>query len=170
MAKVLIRLILHNKSYNSKACQHSPAARDLRRAATVVLGRSPALQRTHDLLSKSCVRCSARFEKYSWLEVSSGKVALSSPAHKRLDEAVLAAYGWKPDLSDEEILEKLLALNLERSRGESSIGARMTCPSNLLSDEVNAPIRATRLDERDRLGDLQVADGVNSITMDLSEF
>jgi len=24
-------------------------------------------------------------------------------------------YGWKPDLGDEEILEKLLSLNLERS-------------------------------------------------------
>jgi hypothetical protein len=35
------------------------------------------------------------------------------------DEAVFAAYGWKSDLSDEEILEKLLSLNLERSRGES---------------------------------------------------
>ena len=34
----------------------------------------------------------------------------------RLDEAVFAAYGWKSDLSDEEILEKLLALNLERSK------------------------------------------------------
>jgi len=38
-------------------------------------------------------------------------------AHKRLDEAVFAAYGWNPDLSDEEILEKLLALNLERAKG-----------------------------------------------------
>lgn len=37
-------------------------------------------------------------------------------AHKHLDEAVFAAYGWKSDLSDEEILEKLLALNLERSK------------------------------------------------------
>jgi len=37
-------------------------------------------------------------------------------AHKRLDEAVFAAYGWKRDLSDEEILEKLLALNLERGK------------------------------------------------------
>ena len=39
-------------------------------------------------------------------------------AHKRLDEAVFAAYGWNSDLSDEEILEKLLALNLERSSSE----------------------------------------------------
>lgn len=30
-------------------------------------------------------------------------------AHKRLDEAVFAAYGWKSDLSNEEILEKMLA-------------------------------------------------------------
>ncbi len=37
-------------------------------------------------------------------------------AHKRLDEAVFAAYGWKSNLSDEEILEKLLALNLERAK------------------------------------------------------
>jgi hypothetical protein len=36
--------------------------------------------------------------------------------HKKLDQAVLAAYGWKSDLSDEEILEKLLALNLKRGR------------------------------------------------------
>jgi hypothetical protein len=36
--------------------------------------------------------------------------------HKRLDEAVFAAYGWESDLSDEEILEKLLSLNLERSK------------------------------------------------------
>jgi hypothetical protein len=42
------------------------------------------------------------------------------PTRNRLplphDEAVFAAYGWKSDLSDEEILEKLLALNLERSK------------------------------------------------------
>jgi hypothetical protein len=38
------------------------------------------------------------------------------PAHKHLDQAVFAAYEWKSDLSDEEILEKLLALNLERSK------------------------------------------------------
>jgi type II restriction/modification system DNA methylase subunit YeeA len=37
-------------------------------------------------------------------------------AHKRLDQAVFAAYAWKSDLSDEEILEKLLALNLERAK------------------------------------------------------
>ena len=36
-------------------------------------------------------------------------------AHHKLDQAVSAAYGWPDDLSDEEILERLLALNLERA-------------------------------------------------------
>ncbi len=41
-------------------------------------------------------------------------------AHRRLDEAVLAAYRWPPDLSDAEILARLLALNLERAANLSS--------------------------------------------------
>jgi len=36
-------------------------------------------------------------------------------AHRRLDEAVFAAYGWAADLSDDEILAKLLELNLARA-------------------------------------------------------
>ena len=35
-------------------------------------------------------------------------------AHQKLDAAVFAAYGWPENLTDDEILEKLLALNLER--------------------------------------------------------
>jgi hypothetical protein len=36
-------------------------------------------------------------------------------AHVRLDKAIFAAYGWPPDLSDEEVLQNLLTLNLVRS-------------------------------------------------------
>jgi len=36
-------------------------------------------------------------------------------AHKRLDDAVLDAYAWPHDLTDDQILERLLALNLERA-------------------------------------------------------
>ena len=38
--------------------------------------------------------------------------------HARLDAAVSDAYGWPPHLADGEILERLLALNLERAREE----------------------------------------------------
>lgn len=36
-------------------------------------------------------------------------------AHKRLDAAVSAAYGWPDGLSDDEVLERLFALNQERA-------------------------------------------------------
>jgi type II restriction/modification system DNA methylase subunit YeeA len=37
-------------------------------------------------------------------------------AHKKLDEAVATAYGWKADLTDDEILKNLLELNLKRGK------------------------------------------------------
>jgi hypothetical protein len=48
-------------------------------------------------------------ERPAWLDL----------AHKRLDEAVFAAYGWDPGMADEELLEKLLELNLARAGGET---------------------------------------------------
>ena len=39
-------------------------------------------------------------------------------AHRALDEAVFAAYGWPNDISDQEILTRLLQLNTERSAKE----------------------------------------------------
>ncbi len=48
-------------------------------------------------------------ERPTWLDI----------AHRRLDEAVSAAYGWPADLSDDAILEKLLQLNLQRAAAES---------------------------------------------------
>ena len=42
-------------------------------------------------------------------------------AHAQLDQAVAAAYGWTDytaDMTDEEILKRLLALNLTRSQAE----------------------------------------------------
>lgn len=38
-------------------------------------------------------------------------------AHNRLDQAVAAAYGWEWPLTEDEILARLLALNLERAAG-----------------------------------------------------
>ncbi len=38
-------------------------------------------------------------------------------AHQQLDRAVLDAYGRPPDLDDDEILQRLLDLNLTRAGG-----------------------------------------------------
>jgi type II restriction/modification system DNA methylase subunit YeeA len=40
-------------------------------------------------------------------------------AHRALDAAVANAYGWEADIPDDEILAKLLALNMERTNGHS---------------------------------------------------
>ncbi len=40
--------------------------------------------------------------------------------HTALDHAVLDAYGWPHTLTDDQILERLLALNLERARQTQS--------------------------------------------------
>jgi hypothetical protein len=40
--------------------------------------------------------------------------------HERLDAAVLAAYGWPADIDREELLGRLLALNLARAEGEAT--------------------------------------------------
>ena len=36
-------------------------------------------------------------------------------AHQKLDAAVFAAYGWPVTLTDDELLARLLALNLSRA-------------------------------------------------------
>jgi hypothetical protein len=41
-------------------------------------------------------------------------------AHAKLDAAVFAAYGWDAGMSDEQLLAKLLELNLERSAGREN--------------------------------------------------
>jgi len=40
-------------------------------------------------------------------------------AHRRLDEAVFAAYGWDPAMSGDDLLAALLKLNLERAGVET---------------------------------------------------
>lgn len=47
-----------------------------------------------------------------------GLVSVLKQLHDDLDAAVFAAYGWPSDLTDEDILERLVALNLERTREE----------------------------------------------------
>ena len=47
-----------------------------------------------------------------------GLVSVLKQLHDDLDAAVFAAYGWPKELSDEQILEKLVALNHERAAEE----------------------------------------------------
>jgi len=49
-----------------------------------------------------------------------GLVSVLRQLHEELDDAVADAYGWPADLSDEAILEQLVALNKERAEEEQN--------------------------------------------------
>jgi type II restriction/modification system DNA methylase subunit YeeA len=60
----------------------------------------------------------ADLKKRTLTNLYNARPAWLDNAHKALDVAVAAAYGWNdysPEMSDEEILRRLLALNLERA-------------------------------------------------------
>jgi len=64
--------------------------------------------------------CAAKLKKRTLTNLYNERPAWLDFAHKKLDAAVAAAYGWPADLTDEQILERLLALNLERAAEEAS--------------------------------------------------
>ena len=61
-----------------------------------------------DLRRRTLTNLYNEYERHTWLV----------NVHERLDAAAADAYGWDADLSDEQVLERLLALNLERYEGE----------------------------------------------------
>jgi hypothetical protein len=63
--------------------------------------------------------CAKKLEQRTLTKLYNQRPAWLDLAHRKLDEAVFDAYGWPADLGDEEILERLLALNLERAAKEA---------------------------------------------------
>jgi type II restriction/modification system DNA methylase subunit YeeA len=63
--------------------------------------------------------CAAKLKKRTLTNLYNERPTWLDLAHKKLDAAVAAAYGWPADLTDEQILERLIALNLERAAGEA---------------------------------------------------
>ncbi len=64
----------------------------------------------------------ADLKKRTLTNLYNARPAWLDHAHKTLDKAVAAAYGWDdytPEMADNEILSRLLALNLERAQGAS---------------------------------------------------
>ena len=59
--------------------------------------------------------CAAKLKKRTLTNLYNERPAWLYLAHKKL----AAAYGWPADLSDEQLLERFLALNLERAKEEA---------------------------------------------------
>jgi type II restriction/modification system DNA methylase subunit YeeA len=62
--------------------------------------------------------CAKKLAKRTLTNLYNERPAWLANAHAKLDAAVAAAYGFPVDLTDEQILERLLFLNLERAAGE----------------------------------------------------
>ena len=60
------------------------------------------------MLRRTLTNLYNEYESHTWLV----------NVHDRLNGAVAAAYGWDADLADEQVLEGLLGLNLERYEAE----------------------------------------------------
>lgn len=65
--------------------------------------------------------------------------------HQELDRAVAQAYGWPADLSEEQILSRLVALNAERAAEEARGQIRWLRPAYQAPDTVTAKQQAVAL-------------------------
>jgi hypothetical protein len=59
--------------------------------------------------------CAKELKKRTLTNLYNQRPAWLNLAHAKLDAAAVAAYGWPPTLSDDELLAKLLELNLSRA-------------------------------------------------------
>jgi len=59
--------------------------------------------------------CAAKLKARTLTNLYNERPTWLALAHQKLDIAVFAAYGWDPSMSDDHLLESLLALNLERT-------------------------------------------------------
>jgi hypothetical protein len=59
--------------------------------------------------------CAASLKQQTLTNLYNKRPAWLDLAHKKLDAAVFAAYGWDTGMSNEELLARLLRLNLERA-------------------------------------------------------
>ena len=56
--------------------------------------------------------CAKRLKKRTLTNLYNERPTWLDLAHRKLDEAVFAAYGWDPAMSDDDLLAALLELNL----------------------------------------------------------
>jgi type II restriction/modification system DNA methylase subunit YeeA len=80
---------------------------------TAALGEAP--RKYPDRFIAKNVEAQAKLKLRTLTNLYNQRPQWLADAHATLDQAVAAAYGWPEDISTDEALEKLLALNLERA-------------------------------------------------------
>lgn len=67
-------------------------------------------------------KAAAALKKRTLTNLYNERPAWHANAHRTLDEMVFAAYGWPTSLTDDELLAKLLELNLSMSADARASG------------------------------------------------
>jgi hypothetical protein len=89
-----------------------------------------------------------------------GLAAVVLELHKQLDTAVTVAYGWAPDLSDAEVLTRLVQLNQQRAAEEAAGTVRYLRPSY----QAPAGVSSEQLSMSSGLATEAAANGVAVVT------
>jgi hypothetical protein len=76
------------------------------------------LTEMYNVLEK--LRVGTEFTEHDHIIHQAGLISVLRQLHEELDEAVFAAYGWPSNLTTEQILEKVVALNAHRRAEEAS--------------------------------------------------
>jgi len=79
--------------------------------------------------------CAKKLAKRTLTNLYNERPAWLANAHAKLDSAVAHAYGFPVDLTNEQILERLLALNQQRIAGEKPVTMKQSRVSRAKTDE-----------------------------------
>jgi hypothetical protein len=81
--------------------------------------------------------CAAKLKARTLTNLYNERPAWLGAAHAKLDEAVFAAYGWPANLTDDDILARLLELNLSRA------GASAPTPAAAAAEQLHPPLSSS---------------------------
>lgn len=93
-----------------------------------VLDEHPELTLTKLYNVREAIRAGQALDENEEAIRDKGLVLILNEHHDTIDSAVAAAYGWPADLSEDDILARLVALNAERAREEMAGRARWLRP------------------------------------------
>lgn len=105
-----------NKLFRNRLCELGEQL-DAHRRRQKKLHPTLSLTEMYNVLEKS--RANEALSEKEQKTYEKGMVGVLSSLHDEVDEAVVAAYGWPPGVTDDEILERLFALSVKRTFDEA---------------------------------------------------
>jgi type II restriction/modification system DNA methylase subunit YeeA len=103
-----------------RAWLNPPDLVDIVPEATPTAAPGEAPRRYPDRILPKSVEAAARLKERTLTNLYNQRPRWLADAHDALDRAVASAYGWPEDITTEDALQRLLALNLERAAAQGN--------------------------------------------------